>query len=67
MSDMKYNIKTGIDFQTGAVFLETEQEFQGVREVLFREVVRTKDEAIREALIKLGWTPPEAKGGGVKP
>ena len=28
------------------------------REVISREVMQLKDEGVREALIKLGWTPP---------
>ena len=28
------------------------------REVISREVMQLKDEGVREALIRLGWTPP---------
>ncbi len=29
------------------------------REIIAREVMNTKDQQIREALIKMGWTPPK--------
>lgn len=30
-----------------------------IRENISREIIKTKDEAIRNSLIQLGWTPPQ--------
>lgn len=30
----------------------------GRKDDVVREVMKTKDEAVRQALIRLGWTPP---------
>lgn len=38
----------------GLVMLDTEPPFG----VFKREVIRTKEKAVRKALIALGWTPP---------
>jgi len=32
-----------------------------IRENISREIVKTKDEAIKNSLIQLGWTPPEGE------
>lgn len=31
----------------------------GIREMIIRQVIDTGDAQVREALIKLGWTPPD--------
>lgn len=42
----------GIDWKTMA------------REQIAREVMNTKDAQVREALIRMGWTPPNSKMTG---
>jgi len=51
---MQWKITPSFDRATGIVALETED--WGGR--ITREVMNTKDQAIRKALIALGWTPP---------
>lgn len=43
-----------VDFQSGEIQLET----MDAERAIMREVIKTKDKAIRSALITLGWTPP---------
>lgn len=33
-------------------------ECMGVKEEIIRQVIKMQDEQVRQALIKLGWTPP---------
>lgn len=51
---MRWNITSSIDRENGFVMLDTE-DYAGK---ITREIMRTKEEAIRNALIALGWTPP---------
>jgi len=50
----QWKITPSIDVTNGIVFLDTE-DWGGK---ITREVMRTKEAAVREALIALGWTPP---------
>ena len=34
------------------------KDSEGISSTIFRKVIRLEDQAIRAALIKLGWTPP---------
>lgn len=50
--DTKFNIETGvIEQSTFSVVDET-------RELIIHQVIATREQMFREALIKLGWTPP---------
>lgn len=51
---MKYKISTKV-FYNGIV----EQDIEDLRGRVAREVMDTKDQQIRKALISLGWTPPD--------
>ena len=33
--------------------------FTGMKEYAVKEVMNTKDAAVHDALVRLGWTPPE--------
>lgn len=35
--------------------------YAGIRDTVYRYRMDTKEQQIREALIKLGWTPPKEK------
>lgn len=39
--------------------IETISTIDDMRKVLMRDVVHLKEDAIREALIRMGWTPPQ--------
>ena len=55
MSDkFTYNFKQTIDYKNKTIT----HEFEDALKRLTKEVVDTKNKAVREALIKLGWTPP---------
>jgi hypothetical protein len=51
---MQWKITPSIDRANGTVALEVE-DWAGK---ITREVMNTKDVAVRKALIALGWTPP---------
>jgi len=56
--ELRYGVKTTPDLFTGRIEQKVFSEFQGVRETLWREILDTKEQHVREALIRLGWTPP---------
>ena len=39
------------------------QELHNGEQMLSRWIMHTRDHQIREALVKLGWTPPHSKPG----
>ena len=43
----------------GKIVQETYSVDSGVRERIMRDVINTKERQVREALIALGWTPPD--------
>ena len=57
MSIFETKVTPSVNIDTGEIHLMTED----ITGRYYREVMRTKDEATRTALIALGWTPPELK------
>ena len=55
--NFKYEVETLIKDDT--ILQAVYSDFEGVRERLFSELLDLREAATREALIKLGWTPPE--------
>ena len=53
---MKYLVNT--NFNEELISQEVLMEAAGIRESITRQVIHLQEEGIREALIKLGWTPP---------
>jgi hypothetical protein len=53
---MKFSVETR--FSPDHIEQETFTVFEGVRQTIAREVIQLKDDGVRQALIKLGWTPP---------
>ena len=54
--NFKYEVETLIKDDT--ILQAVYSDFEGVRERLFSEILDLREAATREALIKLGWTPP---------
>lgn len=54
--NLVYGINTYIDGET--IVNEISTQYNGISEVLHRTVINTSDAHIKEALIRLGWTPP---------
>jgi len=44
--------------ENGKIVQETFSIANGIRERIMRQVLDTSEQQIRDALIKLGWTPP---------
>lgn len=45
-------------FTDGTIEQTVMAEVDGIRERIRTDVIRTRDQQVRECLIKLGWTPP---------
>ena len=58
---MKYNVLTSVDEEKGRILQEVvlEDELSSIRETISRRVIDTQEEQARQALIRLGWTPPK--------
>jgi len=54
-----YEVHTIIDQETEQIQQIVYSHFEDVRMRVVHEVYNLKDTAVREALIKLGWTPPD--------
>lgn len=59
---MTIDVRTSV-YPEGLIVTEVIDDIGTHHERLMRQVMDTKDQQIREALIKLGWTPP----GGAQP
>jgi len=55
----KFNIKPTLDTEAHTLMLEMNRTYGEMVTKLSTEIYRFKDAAVIEALIKLGWTPPE--------
>lgn len=59
---MKYEIRTTA--QNGLLGVQVDMVsqdlYEDVRATITRQVIDTYDQSVREALVKLGWTPPPA-------
>ena len=60
---MKYKTKVTTDFEKDSILVEAGL-FNGFDELVsmgIRQTIALRDEQTREALIKMGWTPPDKK------
>jgi hypothetical protein len=57
-------IETSFDADSGIIEQNMYATMQGYREILCRQIVNTKEAEIRQALIEMGWTPPEEPDNG---
>lgn len=55
-SSLKWHITPSI--KDGKAIIDSCTEWNGVRDRVTRSVLDTKDEAIRQCLIVMGWSPP---------
>lgn len=56
--EAKLEVVTQLDFDSGVILQEMFHNDHIGRDPFSRQVMYTKDAHIRDALIKLGWTPP---------
>ena len=55
----KFDINTWLDEENGIIHTEfNNNQFDYLIGNVYKTVIKTQDEHIKEALIKLGWTPP---------
>lgn len=60
---MKWELAPTVNHATGDITVTTSMpDLRGQMAVVSHELMRTRDAAFREALIALGWTPPNEKG-----
>ena len=63
--NLKYQVETKVDLSNDLivqdVLVNDLWDREGKMKVLYTNVLRMQDEGIRDALIKLGWTPPPDK------
>lgn len=52
-----YSVKPEVDFESGEITFN--EIINGFQNKYIREVLKTKEEATKKALIALGWTPPQ--------
>jgi len=57
---MKVFVET-TPFTDGRIHQEVYSEFEGQKQRLMQFVMNTGETQFKEALIKLGWTPPDKK------
>ena len=55
---LKISVDTSVTLD-GRIIQENYTENNGIRENFIRSIFDTKEKQFKEALIKLGWTPPE--------
>ena len=56
---MNFNYEVETLVKDDTILQAVYSDFEGVRERLFSEILDLREAETREALIKLGWTPPE--------
>lgn len=64
MKDLAYRVDTNFDTTNGEItqLHGFEQDLlSDVRQKLHVDIIKTKDAQVRQALINMGWTPPEEK------
>ena len=61
--ELKVEVDSSLDYDREELHLRTSitDNMDNLTQKITHEVVQLKDKAVREALIKLGWTPPEGK------
>lgn len=57
LSSPRHETKTVI--KKDLIVQEITYDYENIRELVLRTIIDTQDEQIKEALIKLGWTPPK--------
>ena len=52
-------VNPSYNFETSEINIDTHIKVTGLSDVLYRKTLHLEEAAIRETLIKLGWTPPK--------
>lgn len=60
MDNLKYIITTNL-YQNGIIEQIIDYESYDIQNIIMRNILNIKEDQIKEALIKLGWTPPNEK------
>ena len=56
--DIEHKVDVSITFDS-LIEMKTHKKIDGIWIQISHEVLQLKEKAIRDALIKLGWTPPK--------
>lgn len=56
---MNFTLTTKIERESGVITQKLKQDMDGLVEELQDWVYKTREQAMRQALIDLGWTPPQ--------
>lgn len=56
---MKYKIDTDIDYKQSTIAQALSSEVNHLVVELSRWIIDTREQSTKDALIKLGWTPPK--------
>jgi hypothetical protein len=60
MSEIKYDINTTINYKDKRIIQDIRSpNIDNILQTIHRTILDTKEEQLRDALIKLGWTPPK--------
>lgn len=49
-------------YADGVIGQEVYDEIDGIRQYIMRRIINTQEQQVRDALIALGWTPPQTSG-----
>jgi len=58
---MKTSVQTCLNKATGEITQKTTSVVEGLADKMYVAIIKTQQEGIRRALIKLGWTPPKGR------
>jgi hypothetical protein len=47
------------DFTPDMIAVTTYSEINGLHDKIVQQIIHLRDDAVRQALIELGWTPPK--------
>jgi hypothetical protein len=64
MSEIKVNTQFNTDMISVETYLDfgDQAEFHNLSRYVTNQVINLQEQAVREALIELGWTPPDGRG-----
>jgi hypothetical protein len=60
-TELRYTVQTLAEPDTGRIHQTLYAEYEDFKEEIYHVVMETREQGVREALIRLGWTPPKDK------